>query len=397
LIPTYKEKSFVFGIITAERIFYIQCSDDENRESWMNAVNDAVQRVKGTGTGNQPNVSNLSASKKAVVEEKKVGLEDFQQLKVIGRGGFGRVLLVKRKDNGKFYAMKILKKAAIIARGEIDHTKTEKSVLSKVNHPYLPKLYWSFQTEENLYFIMDFINGGELFHHLSKEKRFPEERVRFYAAEIILAMSYLHQQGIIYRDLKPENILLDKKGHVVMTDFGLSKEGLKTDKDTTTTFCGTPEYLAPEVISGESYTKSIDWWSVGTLIFEMLTGLPPFYSQNEEQMYEKILKLDLTYPPYLGPEVVDLIKRFLIRDPLRRLQDPEEIKAHPWFKPINWEKVKNKEIPAPFVPSVKSPDDVRNIDKEFLQEKLVEAEDEEYSNTYVKPDTFGGFTFQAPN
>jgi len=182
-----------------------------------------------------------------------------------------------------------------------------------------------------------------------------------------------------------------------MTDFGLSKEGLKTDKDTTTTFCGTPEYLAPEVISGESYTKSIDWWSVGTLIFEMLTGLPPFYSQNEEQMYEKILKLDLTYPPYLGPEVVDLIKRFLIRDPLRRLQDPEEIKAHPWFKPINWEKVKNKEIPAPFVPSVKSPDDVRNIDKEFLQEKLVEAEDEEYSNTYVKPDTFGGFTFQAPN
>jgi len=383
--------------MTAERIFYIQCSDDENRESWMNAVNDALQRVKGTGTGNQPNVSNLSASKKAVVEEKKVGLEDFQQLKVIGRGGFGRVLLVKRKDNGKFYAMKILKKAAIIARGEIDHTKTEKSVLSKVNHPYLPKLYWSFQTEENLYFIMDFINGGELFHHLSKEKRFPEERVRFYSAEIICAMSYLHQQGIIYRDLKPENILLDKKGHVVMTDFGLSKEGLKTDKDTTTTFCGTPEYLAPEVISGESYTKSIDWWSVGTLIFEMLTGLPPFYSQNEEQMYEKILKLDLTYPPYLGPEVVDLIKRFLIRDPLRRLQDPEEIKAHPWFKPINWEKVKNKEIPAPFVPSVKSPDDVRNIDKEFLQEKLVEAEDEEYSNTYVKPDTFGGFTFQAPN
>jgi len=242
---------------------------------------------------------------------------------------------------------------------------------------------------------MDFINGGELFHHLSREKKFTEDRARFYAVEIICAMTYLHEQGIIYRDLKPENILLDKKGHVVMTDFGLSKEGLKSAGDTTATFCGTPEYLAPEVISGESYTKSIDWWSVGTLIFEMLTGLPPFYNQNEEQMYDKILKSDVTYPVYLSAEVTDLMKRFLTRDPQLRLQDPDQIRAHPWFKPINWEKVKNKEIPVPFVPNVKSPDDVRNIDKEFLQEKL-DDEEEEYSSTVVKPDTFGGFTFQSP-
>jgi len=240
-----------------------------------------------------------------------------------------------------------------------------------------------------------FINGGELFHHLSREKKFNEDRARFYSVEIICAMIYLHEQGIIYRDLKPENILLDKKGHVVMTDFGLSKEGLKSAGDTTATFCGTPEYLAPEVISGESYTKSIDWWSVGTLIFEMLTGLPPFYNQNEEQMYDKILKSDVIYPSFLSAEVVDLMKKFLNRDPHLRLQDPDHIRAHPWFKSINWEKVKNKELPVPFVPNVKGSDDVRNIDKEFLQEKL-DDEEEEYGSTVVKPDTFGGFTFQSP-
>jgi len=407
-LQVYKERSFVFSLVTNDRTYYIQGSDNENRESWINAVTDAVQRVKNNGNNNmtssnqntnspalktKPSHTHLPAP--AGSEEKKVGLEDFLQLKVIGRGGFGRVLLVKKKDTGKYYAMKILKKAAIVARGEIDHTKTEKSVLSKIDHPFLAKLYWSFQTEEHLYFIMDFINGGELFHHLSKEKKFQEDRARFYAAEIVSGMAYLHDHGIIYRDLKPENILLDKKGHVVMTDFGLSKEGLLSPKDSTKTFCGTPEYLAPEVVSGESYTKSIDWWSVGTLIFEMLTGLPPFYSQNEEQMYEKILKMDINYPSYLSAEVVDLIKKFLNRDPITRLQELEHIKQHPWFKTVHWEKLEAREIPAPFVPNVKSPDDVRNIDKEFLQEKLIDEEEEEYDTTEVKPDAFGGFTFQS--
>jgi hypothetical protein len=182
-LQVYKDRSFVFSLVTNDRTFYIQGSDNENRESWIVAVTDAVQRVKNGGSNNtnanqntnspalktKPSNANLPAP--AGVDEKKVGLEDFLQLKVIGRGGFGRVLLVKKKDTGKYYAMKILKKAAIVARGEIDHTKTEKSVLSKIDHPFLAKLYWSFQTEEHLYFIMDFINGGELFHHLSKEKK----------------------------------------------------------------------------------------------------------------------------------------------------------------------------------------------------------------------------------
>jgi len=194
-------------------------------------------------------------------------VDDFRKIKVIGKGGFGRVLLVEKKDTKKVYAMKILKKGVIAARGEIEHTRTEQSVLSKLDHPFLAKLHWSFQTDENLYFVMDFINGGELFHHLSIEKRFTEDRAKFYTAEIISGMEYLHSHGVIYRDLKPENLLLSHKGHVIMTDFGLSKEGLYYD-ERTSTFCGTPEYLAPEIIKGEDYTKAIDWWSVGTLIYE---------------------------------------------------------------------------------------------------------------------------------
>jgi len=292
--------------------------------------------------------------------------------------------------------MKVLKKGVIAARGEIDHTRTERSVLSKLDHPFLAKLHWSFQSEENLYFIMDFINGGELFHHLSIEKRFSEDRAKFYAAEIISGMEYLHAAGVIYRDLKPENLLLSHKGHIVMTDFGLSKEGLHTDDSRTATFCGTPEYLAPEIIKGDDYTKAIDWWSVGTLIYEMLTGLPPFYTEDEENMYHKIMTADIDFSKHhFGPEAQDIIKQFLIRDPNQRLQDPHLIKQHPWFKDIDWEKLERLEIAPAFVPHVESADDVRHIDDEFLRENVQDDEDEEQTKSPVKKDDFINFTFAA--
>jgi len=389
----YKNRSYVFAVVTTGRTYYIQGSDDENRQRWIDAINGVLGR---SPTGNKGAVISHSTSKAHLLSEpKKVGVSDFQQLKVIGRGGFGRVLLVKKKDTGQYYAMKILKKSSIVSRGEVIHTRTEKSVLAKIDHPFLAKLYYSFQTDEYLYFIMDFINGGELFFHLSIEKKFTEDRARFYSAEIISGISYLHQHGIIYRDLKPENILLDRSGHVVMTDFGLSKEGLNSPTDRTITFCGTPEYLAPEVISGESYTKAIDWWSVGTLIFEMLTGLPPFYDQNEESMYEKIMKSDIKFPHHLSHEVVDLIQKFLIRDPQSRLQDYELIKKHPWFATINWDKLLNRDLTPPFIPAVKSSDDIGNIDKEFLEQEVDEEDDDE-NDSPVQPDAFGGFTFQPP-
>jgi len=291
--------------------------------------------------------------------------------------------------------MKILKKAVIAARGEIEHTRTERSVLAKLDHPFLAKLHWSFQTDECLYFVMDFVNGGELFHHLSIEKRFTEDRARFYVSEIVSGMEYLHKAGVIYRDLKPENLLLNGQGHIVMTDFGLSKEGLHAKDARTATFCGTPEYLAPEIIKGDNYTKAIDWWSVGTLLYEMLTGLPPFYTEDEENMYHKIMTADLVIPPFFSPEVSDLIKQFLIRDPAQRLQDPAKIRAHPFFASLDWEKLESCQIVPPFKPEVKSEDDVGNIDDEFLQEDVDAADEDDEPKGGVKKDEFMGFTFAS--
>lgn len=183
------------------------------------------------------------------------------------------------KETGapQYYAMKVLKKANLLERNQIDHTKTEREVLQNVSSPFLMKMHYAFQTEDKLYMVMDFLNGGELFYHLRRELHFDEDRIRFYAAEIILGLEALHQNGIIYRDLKPENILLDEEGHIRLTDFGLSKQGIfKQNEDQTFTICGTPEYLAPEIIMGEGHGKAVDWWSLGTLIYEMLVGRPPF-------------------------------------------------------------------------------------------------------------------------
>jgi len=244
---------------------------------------------------------------------------------------------------------------------------------------------------------MDFINGGELFYHLSNEKRFTEERTRFYAAEIISGVEYLHKSGVIYRDLKPENLLLNSKGHIVITDFGLSKEGLHGKDSKTTTFCGTPEYLAPEIIQGKDYTKAIDWWSVGTLIYEMLTGLPPFYSDDEENMYRKIMTSEIIFPSTLSADVRDLISKFLIRDPEKRLQNSDEIRSHPFFKNIDWVKLEACQINPPFVPDVQSVDDLRYISGEFLDEDVTDNDEANHAKGAAKKDDFLGFTFANPD
>jgi len=243
---------------------------------------------------------------------------------------------------------------------------------------------------------MDFINGGELFHHLSNEKRFNENRAKFYSAQIVSGIEYLHSHGIIYRDLKPENILLSNLGNVIMTDFGLSKQGLLSNDSRTATFCGTPEYLAPEIIKGEEYTKAIDWWSVGTLIFEMLTGLPPFYTEDEENMYHKILSAELVLPSYFSAQVSDIISKFLIRNPSQRLQEPSQIKAHDWFFDIDWYQVEHLQVPPPFVPNVSHSEDVGNIDAEFLNEDPNQKDPDEPTMGPSGKDDFQNFTFANP-
>jgi len=227
------------------------------------------------------------------------------------------------------------------------------------------KLHYSFQTPDKLYFVMDYINGGELYYHLQKERTFNLERARFYAAEVTLAMEHLHNNGIIYRDLKPENILVDNEGHLKITDFGLAKEGIEGNNARTDTFCGTPEYLAPEIIDGGSYTKAVDWWSLGSLIYEMLTGLPPFYDTDVQVMYTNKMTKILEIPSNMDQSARDIISRFLDKNPETRLKTADDVKKHPFFGGIDWQGLMNKTVNPPYIPNVKSKDSVDMIDVNF--------------------------------
>jgi len=316
----------------------------------------------------------------------------------VGKGSFGKVMQVKKRDTGEIFAMKVLRKQAIIARKQVAHTRAEKSILQKIQHPFIVKLHYAFQTKDKLYMILDYVNGGELFFHLKKEGKFSEARVRLYAAEISLALQQLHSMHIVYRDLKPENILLDAEGHIKITDFGLSKE-LKPQENTTT-FCGTPEYLAPEVLKGQGHGNAVDWWSLGTLVFEMLNGLPPFYSQNINIMYQKILNGELKFPAHFSPEAQSLLEGLLTRDPEKRLGvgDPQILRNHPFFKGLDWVKLYSRELTPPFKPKVKSDADLTQIDPVFTQEQPIDSL--VVGNALNKKgehgDAFNNFTYTNP-
>ncbi|GIY32966.1 hypothetical protein CDAR_435461 [Caerostris darwini] len=335
-------------------------------------------------------------------EKKNVKPSDFEFLKVIGKGSFGRVLLAKHKMEGNVYAVKVLQKKMILKRNEKNHVMSERNVLLKnLHHPFLVGLHYAFQTPDKLYFVLDYVNGGELFFHLQRERYFPEPRARFYAAEITSALGYLHSEGIIYRDLKPENILLDFQGHVVLTDFGLSKEGL-TEKDTTTTFCGTPEYLAPEVLRKQAYDKSVDWWCLGAVLYEMLYGLPPFYSKDTLEMYQNILNKPLRLRTNISIPARNLLDGLLQKDKNKRLgavHDVEDIKKHDFFKVINWIDLEAKAILPPYNPNVRGQMDLKNIDPEFIREPVPASLSRSQSLSASVQDadvSFVGFSYAPP-
>eukprot|EP00002_Diphylleia_rotans_P035644 TRINITY_DN7799_c0_g1_i2.p1 TRINITY_DN7799_c0_g1~~TRINITY_DN7799_c0_g1_i2.p1 ORF type:complete len:497 (+),score=96.49 TRINITY_DN7799_c0_g1_i2:110-1600(+) len=305
-----------------------------------------------------------------------IGLESFDKLSVIGKGGFGKVMVVQKKDSKRIYAMKVLKKEELIEQQEVEHVMSEQQVMKRIRHSFIVGLKYSFQTPEKLFMVMDYINGGELFYHLRKECVFSEERARFYAAEIILALEYLHGLDLIYRDLKPENILIDMHGHICITDFGLVKGDMGHGKYTYT-FCGTAEYLAPEILENCGYTKSVDWWSVGILLYEMLVGQTPFLCANHQEMYRRIVTGRLKMPESLAPYAQSLIIGLLEKEPSDRLgggiSDAEEIKSHPFFATIDWCRLVQRRVNPPFRPRVRSPKDISNFDPEFTKEPLADS------------------------
>ena len=304
---------------------------------------------------------------------KEVKLEDFKVLKVIGRGSFGKVNLVEYLPTHETFAMKSLKKDILIEQEQIENTLLEKEILQSIDYPFLCGLVFCFQTEERIYFIMPFLNGGELFQHLRKFRTFDEDKVRFYGAQIALALDYLHSKGIIYRDLKPENILMDEEGYLKLADFGMAKK-LKDDEKAMS-FCGTPEYLAPEIITMEGHDKNADWWSFGILLFEMLCGLPPFYVENLDKMYEMIKTSSIKFPKRiaLSEDAKDVIRKLLEKNPKKRLGSQsgiEEIKNHPFFASLDFDMVLKKKIKAPFIPELASDTDVQYFDEEFTSEEV---------------------------
>eukprot|EP01130_Rhizamoeba_saxonica_P005468 TRINITY_DN2188_c0_g1_i1.p1 TRINITY_DN2188_c0_g1~~TRINITY_DN2188_c0_g1_i1.p1 ORF type:complete len:698 (-),score=167.40 TRINITY_DN2188_c0_g1_i1:73-2166(-) len=333
-------------------------------------------------------------------QKDSVDLDDFDLLSVIGRGAFGKVLLCRLSDDpnpNNVFAMKcILKKSLVRHEKEIEHTLAERSVMMKLNHPFLMKLHYTFQTEDKLFYIMDYINGGELFYHLQNDGKFSLERTKFYIAELLCALDALHQQGIVYRDIKTENILLGPDGHVVLTDFGLSKE--LEDDSTTQTLCGTPVYLPPEMLKKKAYDKAVDFWSIGILTFEMLTGDVPFYHDNMNQMFRKIVQAEVEYPPELqGTPAADLINHLLIKDPTRRLADASIMKTHPFFEGIDFDALLRKDLPPPWRPNVSSSIDTSNVDEEIRNEAVVFDQAEGGDLTKEEEAMFNGIEFDYVN
>uniref|UniRef100_A0AAQ4RZ54 non-specific serine/threonine protein kinase n=1 Tax=Gasterosteus aculeatus aculeatus TaxID=481459 RepID=A0AAQ4RZ54_GASAC len=366
-----------------ERTFHVDTPDE--RDEWAEAIQMvaeslAKQEEEGILSSPTSQIENVNEEEMdtSIGHYKRKTMTDFDYLKLLGKGTFGKVILVREKASGTYYAMKILKKEVIIAKDEVAHTLTESRVLKNTRHPFLTRLCsvslkYSFQTKDRLCFVMEYVNGGELFFHLSRERVFSEDRTRFYGAEIVSALDYLHSAKIVYRDLKLENLMLDKDGHIKITDFGLCKEGI-TDTATMKTFCGTPEYLAPEVLEDNDYGRAVDWWGLGVVTYEMMCGRLPFYNQDHEKLFELILMEEIKFPRTLSADAKSLLSGLLIKDPNKRLgggpDDAKEIMRHSFFNAVDWQDVYDKKLVPPFQPQVSSETDTRYFDEEFTAQTI---------------------------
>ncbi|XP_074916148.1 ribosomal protein S6 kinase alpha-3 isoform X2 [Chelonoidis abingdonii] len=348
----------------------VESAADSSTENGQQIMDEPMGEEEINQLTEEGNIKEIAITHHVKEGHEKADPSQFELLKVLGQGSFGKVFLVKKisgSDARQLYAMKVLKKATLKVRDRV-RTKMERDILVEVNHPFIVKLHYAFQTEGKLYLILDFLRGGDLFTRLSKEVMFTEEDVKFYLAELALALDHLHSLGIIYRDLKPENILLDEEGHIKLTDFGLSKESIDHEKKAYS-FCGTVEYMAPEVVNRRGHTQSADWWSFGVLMFEMLTGTLPFQGKDRKETMTMILKAKLGMPQFLSPEAQSLLRMLFKRNPANRLgagpDGVEEIKRHLFFSTIDWNKLYRREIHPPFKPATGRPEDTFYFDPEF--------------------------------
>ncbi|XP_070246865.1 protein kinase C delta type isoform X1 [Myotis yumanensis] len=326
----------------------------------------------------------------------KCKIEHFTFHKVLGKGSFGKVLLAELKGKKEFFAIKALKKDVVLIDDDVECTMVEKRVLALAwENPFLTHLYCTFQTKEHLFFVMEFLNGGDLMYHIQDKGRFELYRAMFYAAEIICGLQFLHSKGIIYRDLKLDNVMLDQNGHIKIADFGMCKENIFADKKAST-FCGTPDYIAPEILQGLKYSFSVDWWSFGVLLYEMLIGQSPFHGDDEDELFESIRVDTPHYPRWITKESKDILEKLLERDPAKRLGVTGNIKTHPFFKTINWTLLEKRQVEPPFKPKVKSPGDYSNFDQDFLNEKPRLSYSDKNLIDSMDQTAFSGFSFINP-
>ncbi|KAH7725463.1 calcium-independent protein kinase C-like isoform 2 [Aphelenchoides avenae] len=334
---------------------------------------------------------------------KKFKLQNFTLHKVLGKGSFGKVLLVELKGRSQFYAMKCLKKDVILEDDDTECTFIERRVLILSSEcPFLCPLFCSFQSNEYLFFVMAYLNGGDLMYHIQQCKRFDENRTRFYACEIICALQFLHARSIIYRDLKLDNILLDSDGHVHLADFGMCKTEVNRENGMASTFCGTPDYIAPEIIKGQLYNEAVDFWSFGVLMYEMLVGQSPFHGEGEDELFDAILNERPYFPKSLGKEAAKCLSALFDRNPNTRLGMPDcpdgPIRQHPFFRGVDWKKFEARQMQPPYKPTVRAPNDTSNFDEDFTQEKavLTPIQDKNLLAS-IDPETFVNFSYSNPN
>uniref|UniRef100_A0A0A1WT80 Protein kinase C n=1 Tax=Zeugodacus cucurbitae TaxID=28588 RepID=A0A0A1WT80_ZEUCU len=347
------------------------------------------------------NSGRFTAPATVIPRFKNYSVDDFHFLAVLGKGSFGKVLLAELRDTTYYYAVKCLKKDVVLEDDDVDSTLIERKVLALgTKHPYLCHLFCTFQTESHLFFVMEYLNGGDLMFHIQESGRFPEERARFYGAEIISGLKFLHKKGIIYRDLKLDNVLLDFEGHVRIADFGMCKLQIYLDK-TADSFCGTPDYMAPEIIKGEKYNQNVDWWSFGVLLYEMLIGQSPFSGCDEDELFWSICNEIPWFPVYISAEATGILKGLLEKDYTKRIgsqySPAGDISEHLFFRPIDWDLLEKRQLPPPFKPLVKHPLDTQYFDRVFTKERvrLTPIEKDILHSMDQKP--FLGFTYTNPH